>query len=130
MKYIHQKWKTDCSVACFAMMFDISWWEAMRLLFPVKRFIPFSSYVWDRYEFNNAAKKLGYKVEYTFHIGPEFPIYSLEDDTMVVIGNEEMCHALMWDSAEARFFDPEIGNNFSDEYIRANLQWIASKVKL
>jgi len=49
---------------------------------------------------------------------------------MVVIGNEKMCHALMWDSAEARFFDPEIGNNFSDEFIRANLQWIASKVKL
>lgn len=130
MKHIYQHYATDCTVACFAMLFGISWWRSMGLIFPLKRFMPFANFRFDIASFDKAAVKLGWKIGYMWGNDINFPINHLQDNAMVVFGFDDLhSHAVIWDIEEQKFLDPDRRSNLPDEYIRNNIRWIAVKVK-
>ncbi len=116
MRLIKQKHKTACGVACLAMVMDISYRQAMKLLHS-KRF----------WWFSDATTTLGLAVQILESHGYEIDAFGsdnniiftqFEDRAILAIemlvkeGEEPYCHAVVWDPETKSILDPWMGSTF------------------
>ena len=104
MKLIKQKHKDGCGVACFAMLADISYNKAMRILHPWR--LPFTKANTNNRHFVRTFVKLGWK--WTCSTDGNVDITKIDNKAMLVIANSDKTyHGVIWDPETKTVLDPQ-----------------------
>jgi ABC-type bacteriocin/lantibiotic exporter with double-glycine peptidase domain len=103
MKLVRQKTKTDCGVACFAMLADISYAQARRALFGEKHKGPGYTY---KDQMRNALKAFGVVLSERLTRCPRPE--RLTQDALIRTNelSNGMWHWVVWDARRAKILDP------------------------
>lgn len=104
MKLVKQKHKDGCGVACFAMLADISYRRAMRILHPWR--LPFTKANTNNKHFVATFVKLGWN--WTCSTDGNVDITKINNKAMLVIANEDKTyHGVVWDPKTKTVLDPQ-----------------------
>lgn len=127
MKHVRQKHTTSCGVAAFAMVMNLSYRKAMKILFP-KRFWWFSDATTKISMLRTGCKKLGYDTEL---VAGELDFTKIRTRTVLIVQplvaqeDPEIKHAVVWDPLTKSVLDPasdaRATSGYSVEYCLANL---------
>lgn len=100
MKALRQRYKSDCFPTCLAMMMEISWKAAVKLIHPRRK-------KYQGYETNIANKMYPLLKELGFEPIKKDSLYSLPDSAIVLLSSVEgIFHTVVWDYEEQRIIDP------------------------
>jgi ABC-type bacteriocin/lantibiotic exporter with double-glycine peptidase domain len=117
MKLVKQKHYTACGVASLAMVADITYRRAMKLLHP-KRFWWFSDASTSSQQMMDVLDQLG--ISYTFYIDQDKDFHLLGKRAIVSVKYGTIYHAVVWDPEKQIILDPYRGGTISLEYCLEN----------
>jgi ABC-type bacteriocin/lantibiotic exporter with double-glycine peptidase domain len=117
MKRIRQKTSNDCGVAAFAMMMDISYRNAMKILHP-KRWFWFQDATTTLGMIRDGCTKMGYETEFSV---ADYDFRKIKTRAVLAVKiKEDKNHAVVWDPFWQQILDPG-GRSLTVEYCAANL---------
>ncbi len=117
MKHIRQRGSDDCGVAAFAMMMEIPYRKAMKLLHP-KRIFWFQDATTTLGMIKDGCTKLGYATEFA---DSDYDFRQINTRAVLAVKVKEgNYHAVVWDPLWQQILDPS-GTPLSVEYCANNL---------
>lgn len=103
MQFIRQLFRTDCAVAAFGMLTNITWAKAVKKLFPKRRKGMHYAATVELI----AECFLKAKFDIRIYTSPTFKIQALKNNALIVIReNKSLFHAVAWDAKNKLIFDP------------------------